>query len=83
MDKIDLAKYYIVIYFPNRPWKKYYFNRLYCPMEGIGRMEEIDKVTIQRILKSFKNSFYKSKTKTKHNQETGRRLNFIYVREHI
>ena len=38
MDKIDLAKYYIVIYFPNRPWKKKnYFNRLYCPMEGIDK----------------------------------------------
>ena len=23
--------------------KKYYLNRLYCPMEGIGRMEGIDK----------------------------------------
>ena len=69
MDKIDLAKYYIVIYFPNRPWKKYYFNRLYYPMEGIGRMEEIDKVTIQRILKSFKNPRLKPNTTKKQGED--------------
>ena len=69
MDKIDFVKYYIV--------------RKKNIILIVFSMEKIDKVTIQRILKGFKNSFYKSKTKTKHNQEIGRRLNFIYVREHI
>ena len=38
MDKMDLGKINIVIYFHLQPWKKYYFNRPYCPMD---RMERI------------------------------------------
>ena len=55
--------------------KEKYYNPLFSPKPSkIQPSREEDK--------SFK-ILLKSKTKNKHNQETRRRLNFIFVREHI
>ena len=38
MDKIEPIKIILLYISLIDHGKKYYFNRLYCPMEGIGRM---------------------------------------------